>query len=187
MSFFNNACMVWHTSSIKTIADAEKREVRVSTTGLTGNSAKLPLMLNMLLGTKFKVIAGYTSGGMRLAVERGGERVRGAVAASDAFFPFPDGLEVLTSAGVKAVVQPGGSVNGSTPERFLDCVESFVLGFIEPFFVIRILAHPAVVHIAANADRPRRLTHVCTFKIGGDKPPFFKCIIVYPACGLFRL
>ncbi|MEO8586790.1 MAG: bifunctional phosphoribosylaminoimidazolecarboxamide formyltransferase/IMP cyclohydrolase, partial [Acidobacteriota bacterium] len=33
-----------------------------------------------------------------------------AVAASDAFFPFPDGLEVLTQAGVTAVVQPGGSV-----------------------------------------------------------------------------
>ena len=46
----------------------------------------------------------------RLAVERGGERVAGAVAASDAFFPFPDGLEVLTAAGVKAVVHPGGSV-----------------------------------------------------------------------------
>jgi len=46
----------------------------------------------------------------RLAVERGGDRVRGAVAASDAFFPFPDGLEVLTSAGVTAVVHPGGSV-----------------------------------------------------------------------------
>jgi phosphoribosylaminoimidazolecarboxamide formyltransferase/IMP cyclohydrolase len=46
----------------------------------------------------------------RLAVERGGERVRGAVGASDAFFPFPDGLETLTSAGVKAVVHPGGSV-----------------------------------------------------------------------------
>jgi phosphoribosylaminoimidazolecarboxamide formyltransferase/IMP cyclohydrolase len=46
----------------------------------------------------------------RLAVERGGERVRGAVAASDAFFPFPDGLQVLTSAGVTAVVHPGGSV-----------------------------------------------------------------------------
>ena len=46
----------------------------------------------------------------RLAVERGGERVRGAVAASDAFFPFPDGLETLTAAGVKAVVHPGGSV-----------------------------------------------------------------------------
>jgi phosphoribosylaminoimidazolecarboxamide formyltransferase/IMP cyclohydrolase len=46
----------------------------------------------------------------RLAVERGGDRVRGAVAASDAFFPFPDGLETLTAAGVKAVVHPGGSV-----------------------------------------------------------------------------
>jgi phosphoribosylaminoimidazolecarboxamide formyltransferase/IMP cyclohydrolase len=46
----------------------------------------------------------------RLAVERGGERVRGAVAASDAFFPFPDGLETLAAAGVRAVVHPGGSV-----------------------------------------------------------------------------
>jgi len=46
----------------------------------------------------------------RLAVERGGERVRGAVAASDAFFPFPDGLETLTAAGVKAIVHPGGSM-----------------------------------------------------------------------------
>jgi phosphoribosylaminoimidazolecarboxamide formyltransferase / IMP cyclohydrolase len=46
----------------------------------------------------------------RLAVERGGDRVRGAVAASDAFFPFPDGLQTLTAAGVKAIVHPGGSV-----------------------------------------------------------------------------
>ncbi|GAB3579312.1 bifunctional phosphoribosylaminoimidazolecarboxamide formyltransferase/IMP cyclohydrolase [Amycolatopsis endophytica] len=46
----------------------------------------------------------------RLAVQRAGDRVKGAVAASDAFFPFPDGLQVLIDAGVKAVVQPGGSV-----------------------------------------------------------------------------
>jgi phosphoribosylaminoimidazolecarboxamide formyltransferase/IMP cyclohydrolase len=46
----------------------------------------------------------------RLAVARAGERARGSVAASDAFFPFPDGLEVLLEAGVRAVVQPGGSV-----------------------------------------------------------------------------
>ncbi len=47
----------------------------------------------------------------RLAVERAGEeRVTGSVGASDAFFPFPDGLEVLMKAGVRAVVQPGGSV-----------------------------------------------------------------------------
>ncbi|MGH3681568.1 MAG: bifunctional phosphoribosylaminoimidazolecarboxamide formyltransferase/IMP cyclohydrolase [Natronosporangium sp.] len=47
----------------------------------------------------------------RLAVARAGaERVRDAVAASDAFFPFPDGLQVLADAGVRAVVEPGGSV-----------------------------------------------------------------------------
>lgn len=45
-----------------------------------------------------------------LAVQRAGDRVVGAVAASDAFFPFPDGLETLTNAGVKAIVHPGGSV-----------------------------------------------------------------------------
>jgi phosphoribosylaminoimidazolecarboxamide formyltransferase/IMP cyclohydrolase len=46
----------------------------------------------------------------RLAVERAGDRTRGAVAASDAFFPFPDGLQTLIAAGVKAVVHPGGSM-----------------------------------------------------------------------------
>jgi phosphoribosylaminoimidazolecarboxamide formyltransferase / IMP cyclohydrolase len=46
----------------------------------------------------------------RLAVERAGERARGSVAASDAFFPFADGLQILIDAGVRAVVQPGGSV-----------------------------------------------------------------------------
>jgi phosphoribosylaminoimidazolecarboxamide formyltransferase/IMP cyclohydrolase len=46
----------------------------------------------------------------RLAVARAGERAAGSVAASDAFFPFADGLQVLLDAGVRAVVQPGGSI-----------------------------------------------------------------------------
>ncbi len=46
----------------------------------------------------------------RLAVTRAGERAAGAVAASDAFFPFADGLQILVEGGVRAVVQPGGSV-----------------------------------------------------------------------------
>ncbi|GHD94559.1 bifunctional phosphoribosylaminoimidazolecarboxamide formyltransferase/IMP cyclohydrolase [Streptomyces naganishii] len=47
----------------------------------------------------------------RLAVERAGEeRARGSYAASDAFFPFPDGPEILIAAGVRAIVQPGGSI-----------------------------------------------------------------------------
>ena len=44
-----------------------------------------------------------------IAIRKAGDRVKGAVAASDAFFPMPDGLEVLAEAGVTAVIQPGGS------------------------------------------------------------------------------
>ena len=44
-----------------------------------------------------------------LAVNKAGERAKGASAASDAFFPFADGVEALAEAGVKAVIQPGGS------------------------------------------------------------------------------
>lgn len=44
-----------------------------------------------------------------IAVRKAGERAKDAVAASDAFFPMPDGLQVLAQAGVKAVIQPGGS------------------------------------------------------------------------------
>ncbi len=46
----------------------------------------------------------------RLAVSRAGERARGAAAASDAYFPFADGLLVLADAGVRAVAEPGGSI-----------------------------------------------------------------------------
>ncbi|WP_111466972.1 bifunctional phosphoribosylaminoimidazolecarboxamide formyltransferase/IMP cyclohydrolase [Microbacterium suaedae] len=46
----------------------------------------------------------------RLAIERAGDRVEGSIAASDAFFPFSDGPEVLMDAGVKVIIQPGGSV-----------------------------------------------------------------------------
>jgi phosphoribosylaminoimidazolecarboxamide formyltransferase/IMP cyclohydrolase len=46
----------------------------------------------------------------RLAVSKAGDRARGAVMASDAFFPFADGLEVAVQAGITAVIQPGGSI-----------------------------------------------------------------------------
>ena len=46
----------------------------------------------------------------RLAVMRAGDRAAGSVAASDAYFPFPDGFEILARAGVRAVAEPGGSI-----------------------------------------------------------------------------
>ncbi len=62
----------------------------------------------MLLGAGAGQMDRMTSS--RLAVEKAGERAAGAVAASDAFFPFPDGPELLLSAGITAIIQPGGSL-----------------------------------------------------------------------------
>jgi phosphoribosylaminoimidazolecarboxamide formyltransferase / IMP cyclohydrolase len=47
---------------------------------------------------------------VRMAVERSGDKARGAVMASDAFFPFPDSVELAAKAGITAVVHPGGSI-----------------------------------------------------------------------------
>jgi phosphoribosylaminoimidazolecarboxamide formyltransferase/IMP cyclohydrolase len=47
---------------------------------------------------------------VRIAGERAGERARNAVLASDAFFPFPDGVEAAAALGVTAIVQPGGAM-----------------------------------------------------------------------------
>ena len=46
-----------------------------------------------------------------IAVRKAGEKARGAVLASDAYFPFPDGVEIAGEAGISAIIQPGGSVN----------------------------------------------------------------------------
>ena len=45
-----------------------------------------------------------------MAIERGGEEVRGAVLASDAFFPFDDCVTAAAEAGISAIIQPGGSI-----------------------------------------------------------------------------
>ena len=60
---------------------------------------------------------------VRIAGERAGERADGAVLASDAFFPFPDGVEVASTLGVTAIVQPGGSVRDATVIEAADDME----------------------------------------------------------------
>lgn len=64
-------CVTWHTSSIKSWDDAKARVVNVSATGATSNNATLPRLLNHLTGSQFKVITGYSTSGMRLAMEKG--------------------------------------------------------------------------------------------------------------------
>jgi tripartite-type tricarboxylate transporter receptor subunit TctC len=67
-----NVCATWHTSPIKTIAQAREREVIVAAAAAPTNTAIMPKALNALLGTRFKPIIGYDPGaGLTLAVERG--------------------------------------------------------------------------------------------------------------------
>ena len=71
---------------------------------------------NAIVLVKNETVVGVGAGQMSrvdsawIAARKAGDRAKGAVAASDAFFPFPDALEVLMDAGVVAAVQPGGSI-----------------------------------------------------------------------------
>jgi phosphoribosylaminoimidazolecarboxamide formyltransferase/IMP cyclohydrolase len=60
---------------------------------------------------------------VQLAVQRAGQRARGAAMASDAFFPFPDGLEAAARAGITAVIQPGGSLRDGDVIAAADAAE----------------------------------------------------------------
>jgi tripartite-type tricarboxylate transporter receptor subunit TctC len=67
-----NVCATWHQSPVKTIAAARTREVIIAAAGATSNTAIVPKALNALIGTRFKVIAGYDTGaGLTLSIERG--------------------------------------------------------------------------------------------------------------------
>jgi tripartite-type tricarboxylate transporter receptor subunit TctC len=64
-------CLTWHDASVKTIEDARTQEVVVGATGYGSTPVTFPKLLNATLDTKFKIVAGYSTPGLRLAVERG--------------------------------------------------------------------------------------------------------------------
>jgi phosphoribosylaminoimidazolecarboxamide formyltransferase/IMP cyclohydrolase len=69
--------------------------------------AKDKTLLGMGAGQPSRVVS------VELALDRAGDRAKGGVLASDAFFPFPDGPELAAKAGVTAIIQPGGSIRDS--------------------------------------------------------------------------
>ena len=71
MTSEDTVCLIWHTSSVKTLDDARQRDVPIAATGAASNSTLGPLLMNDLLGTRFKPISGYDGGTSMLAVERG--------------------------------------------------------------------------------------------------------------------
>ena len=64
-------CLTWNATPIKTIEDARAQEVIVGATGAGSTPVMFPKLLNAMLGTKFKIVTGYSTPGLRLAVERG--------------------------------------------------------------------------------------------------------------------
>ena len=64
-------CLTWHSTPFKTFDDLKAREVVAGTTAPNATPATYPFLLNSVLGTKFKIVGGYSSGGLRLALEQG--------------------------------------------------------------------------------------------------------------------
>ncbi len=90
----NNVIVLWHTSGVKTIEDAKKKEYVIAATAANGASAQYPQVLNSLVGTKFKIIAGYPGGrDMDLAMERGEVHGRGSNAWASYKATQPDWLK----------------------------------------------------------------------------------------------
>jgi tripartite-type tricarboxylate transporter receptor subunit TctC len=74
----NNTLVTWHTSPVKTVADARKQEVAIGATGFN-TSSQYPQVMNQLVGTKFKIIMGYPGGNeVNLAMENGEVAGRGS-------------------------------------------------------------------------------------------------------------
>jgi phosphoribosylaminoimidazolecarboxamide formyltransferase/IMP cyclohydrolase len=100
----------WKVVSNRKPSDKELQDLRVAWVAckhVKSNAivvAKDQMMLGSGAGQQDRVNA------CRIATQKAGERVKGSVAASDAFFPFPDGPQLLLDAGVTAIIHPGGSV-----------------------------------------------------------------------------
>ena len=79
MIVVNNTLAVWHTSGVKTIEEATKKELAIGATGASSPSVLYPQASNNMLGTKFKIITGYPGGGdINIALERGEVDGRGS-------------------------------------------------------------------------------------------------------------
>ena len=100
-------CVTWHTSPIKTIDQAKEREVIVAATGATGNSATMPKQLNTLIGTKFRVVPGYSTTEARLSMERGESEGICGLSYSTLKASSPDWID---NKRINVLVQTGSSV-----------------------------------------------------------------------------
>jgi len=100
----------WKVASVRQPTPAEKDNLRFA--WLACKHVKSNAIVIAGSGATVGIGGGQVDrvGAARIAIEKAGDRAKNAVAASDAFFPFPDGPKLLLQAGVSAIIQPGGSV-----------------------------------------------------------------------------
>lgn len=114
ISHTNSLLVTWHTSAVKTIADARRREATIGAIGLSGTMAGYPFLMNATLGTKFKIVAGYTgSAAVNLAMERG--EVEGRGTYSWDFFKS-DNADWKTNPKMNFLVQVGLEKEADLPD-----------------------------------------------------------------------
>jgi phosphoribosylaminoimidazolecarboxamide formyltransferase/IMP cyclohydrolase len=105
--------------------EATASEEQVAELGFANKISK-HVKSNAIVLTSDRTVVGVGAGQMsrvdsvRIAAHKAGDRASGAVLASDAFFPFPDGVEAAIDAGVSAIVQPGGSVRDAEVVKAAD-------------------------------------------------------------------
>jgi tripartite-type tricarboxylate transporter receptor subunit TctC len=107
-----NVCATWHTSPIKSIAQAKEREIIVPATGTSSDSAIMPKVLNAVLGTKFRVILGYSTTDQRLAVQRGEAEGICGLSWSTLKVSAPDWIE---NNRINVLVQTGSKPQADLP------------------------------------------------------------------------
>jgi phosphoribosylaminoimidazolecarboxamide formyltransferase/IMP cyclohydrolase len=101
--------------NLKTVTQRQPSAAEVADLLFAWRAAK-HIKSNAIVLAKDKTLVGMGAGqpsrivAAKIAVEKAGEKSRGAVLASDAMFPFPDVVEAAAAAGVMAIVQPGGSI-----------------------------------------------------------------------------
>jgi len=102
----------FHLQSVanKKVTDGQKRDLRFAWEIV--KQVKSNAIVLVKNGATVGIGAGQMSrvDAVQIAIEKAGKRAKGSVMASDAFFPFPDSVELAAAAGIKAIVQPGGSV-----------------------------------------------------------------------------
>jgi phosphoribosylaminoimidazolecarboxamide formyltransferase/IMP cyclohydrolase len=103
------------TLELKTVSQREPTEAELADMRFAWRACK-HIKSNAIVLAKDRTLLGMGAGqpnrvtSVKLAVERAGERARGSVLASDAFFPFFDGMATAAAAGIAAAIEPGGSV-----------------------------------------------------------------------------